>query len=339
MIINPIKKSHVLFSKLKQTEDKEMDKRYSDVNPFFSWHANYITVDRKKVIILVNDLTLLPLLINDVNAKAKPELDRIIETGIREMFRLIGIDEKNINLYFQLAGEIEINAAYNRKIIGYINKYLDSFREIDLRERYPFDLCLYLANTLHADLDKSSSAISTLKTFSNGISLNDDWQKEYQIEKGWAPFSQWSKYAEEDWFEGYDDVAEQVRANNGVMLASFESYLLNKESLSKSTVRKYVSALTDYTNTYLLYYRISTVVTDMEEVTGFFSDFYIRKFMWASKTNLQQTSRALKKLYDFLYEAEEINAEELKIVKENIAEDTREGIEYMEYMVSRIYDI
>lgn len=86
---------------MKQTEDKEIGKRYSDANQFFSWHANYITVDRKKVIILVNDLTLLPLLINDVNAKAKPELDRIIETGIREMFRLIGANEKDINLYLR----------------------------------------------------------------------------------------------------------------------------------------------------------------------------------------------------------------------------------------------
>ncbi len=53
MIINPIKKTQVLFNKLKQTEDKEIVKRYSDANQFFSWHANYITVDRKKVIILM----------------------------------------------------------------------------------------------------------------------------------------------------------------------------------------------------------------------------------------------------------------------------------------------
>ncbi|CAD2081636.1 hypothetical protein HNR41_002277 [Jeotgalicoccus coquinae] len=32
MIINPIKKTQVLFNKLKQTEDKEIGKRYSDAN-------------------------------------------------------------------------------------------------------------------------------------------------------------------------------------------------------------------------------------------------------------------------------------------------------------------
>lgn len=324
---------------MKQTEDKEIGKRYSDANQFFSWHANYITVDRKKVIILVNDLTLLPLLINDVNAKAKPELDRIIETGIREMFRLIGANEKDINLYFKIAGDIEINAAYNRKTIGHINKYLYYFTEIDLRERYPFDLCLRLAGTPHMNLDESTSAAATLKVFSKGVGLNDDWQEEYRIEKNWAPFSQWSKYAEKEWFEGYDDIAEEVRKNNSKLLSSFESYLLNKESLSKSTVRKYVSALKDYTDIYLLYYRIATVVTDIDEVNGFLDDFYIRKFMWASKNSLKLTSRALKKLYDFLYEAGEISEEDLSLVKGNIIESTKEGIAYMEYLESEIYDI
>ena len=340
MIINPVKKAQVLFNKLSQTEDKESSKRYSDVNPFFSWHANYITVDRKKVIIMVNDLTLLPLLINDVNAKAKPELDKIIETGIKEMFHLIGVDDKNINLYFQQAGEIEINAAYNRRTMGHINNYLYYFRELDLSQRYPWDVCLYLAKTPQMNFSGLDSASKTLKVFSEGINISDDWQEAYKIEKTWEPFSKWSKYAEEEeWFEEYDQIADEVRENNQKMLSSFELYLLNKEQLSKSTVRKYVSSVKDYTDLYLLYYGISTVVTDRDEVIGFFSDFYVRKFMWASKTNLQQSSRALKKLYDFLYQAEEISTEHLKEIKWNIVEDTKEGIEHMEYMDSGIYDI
>lgn len=336
MIINPVKKAHVLFNKLKLTEDKEKGKRYSEANQFYSWHANYIIVDRKKVIILVNDLTLLPLLINDVNAKAKPELDRIIETGIRTIFQLVGVSEKDIKLYFEMAGEIKINTAYNRKTIGHINNYLYYLEEIDLRERYPLDLCLYLAEVPHMEHKGSSSAARTLKVFSEGINLNDGWQEEYRIEKNWIPFSNWSKYEGKEWFESYDDVAEEVRNNNRQLLSEFEAYLLNKESLSKSTVSKYVSALEDYTNTYLLYFKIATVVTDMDEVNNFLNDFYVRKFMWASKTNLQHTARAMKKLYEFLYEAEEISKDDLKLVKSNITDSVKEGIEYME---SRMFDL
>ena len=48
MIIGATKKAQPLFSNLPSINDKEYGKQIAQVNPLFSWHANYINVNRKK---------------------------------------------------------------------------------------------------------------------------------------------------------------------------------------------------------------------------------------------------------------------------------------------------
>ncbi|MFL2100113.1 DUF6933 domain-containing protein [Desemzia sp. FAM 23989] len=64
MIIGVTKKTQPLFSALPTIEDKENGKRFAQVNPLFSWHANYINVNRKKILILLNDQTYTPLVLH-----------------------------------------------------------------------------------------------------------------------------------------------------------------------------------------------------------------------------------------------------------------------------------
>lgn len=62
MIIGATKKAEPLFSNVPSIKDKEYEKQFAQINPLFSWHANYIKVNRKKVIFFINDLTYIPII-------------------------------------------------------------------------------------------------------------------------------------------------------------------------------------------------------------------------------------------------------------------------------------
>ena len=57
LVMNPTKKTLPLFSHIEKVDNEKSAKHFSKINPFYSWHANYVTVNRKKVLFLVNDLT------------------------------------------------------------------------------------------------------------------------------------------------------------------------------------------------------------------------------------------------------------------------------------------
>ncbi|GMO56306.1 MAG: hypothetical protein Ta2A_01420 [Treponemataceae bacterium] len=73
---------------------------------FFSWHANLLTVNRRKTILLVNDATKISITLFGVRAKDYGQLTDLIISSIREVFALAGINENQIEQYFSGAGAI-----------------------------------------------------------------------------------------------------------------------------------------------------------------------------------------------------------------------------------------
>lgn len=63
MIIGATKKAQPLFSAFITVKDKEYGKQFAQANPLFSWHANYLNVNRKKILILLNDQTYTPIIL------------------------------------------------------------------------------------------------------------------------------------------------------------------------------------------------------------------------------------------------------------------------------------
>ncbi|WP_411843318.1 DUF6933 domain-containing protein [Salinicoccus sp. HZC-1] len=335
MIINPTKKSLPLFNKLQQTEDKAKGKAFSEINPFFSWHANYINVERKKVLILVNDRTYLPLLITNVDVKRKKELESIIEDGIRTMFRLIGVKLSDIDRYIEMAGKIEINAAYDRKTLGHINDYLFLLSVIDMDLSIPYEQCLFLAKTPQGKLEEHSSIEETLAVFSRGIGIEEVGEQEpYQIERTWEPFSRWNEYVEKGSFEDFEEMSEEVRKNNDKLLYSFGRYLQESENQSRKTAEKHVFNAEFYLNSYLLHSEIRTVLTATTDPADFLGNWYTRKALWANEKNLKQSGTALRKLYKFLNEADEISDKELEESRPAITEGIEEGKDHLKAMES-----
>ncbi|MHC5250061.1 DUF6933 domain-containing protein [Enterococcus sp. LJL90] len=120
MKIIPTKKAIPLFSYIRDSQKKIND----DERSFYSWHANYFTVNRKKILVLDNDLTLSPVVLADINAKNKKNLEEHIKLGIEEIFSYSDVSSSQISCYLLKAGQIELACNYNRSMIGVVNNMI-----------------------------------------------------------------------------------------------------------------------------------------------------------------------------------------------------------------------
>jgi len=59
----------------------------ADEGPIFSWHANLITVKRRKAVVLVNDKNRYVIILHGLKAKDFKKLDEHIIQAIRETFQ------------------------------------------------------------------------------------------------------------------------------------------------------------------------------------------------------------------------------------------------------------
>ena len=70
--------------------------------------------------------------------------------------------------------------------------------------------------------------------------------------------------------------------------------------ISLKTVEIHVSNVDFYINEFLLAYEPVGAHEGAIQVDNFFNDWFIRKAMWANKTNIKSTAGSLKKFYKFM---------------------------------------
>lgn len=341
MIINPTKKALPIFNKLVKVADKDQAKRFATANPFFSWHANYYSVNRKKIVILVNDLTYATVVLYDINAKNKTNLARFITDGIRAAFKIAGISDKDIDAYFAMAGKIELNVGFNRQVTGVIVdmiKMADAGRFIDYRELIQVDLMNLLMQTPYKQKDYIVAKESVKRAFDKGLSIvenvTDLPEITYQVNKTWADYHQWDKYEEnpallEGDAAGYDRVVSEVQANNKLLLEEFKNYLTNAQGLSKKVVTKHVNNAKFFVNEFMAFYTIKTPLKSADDVLEYFSDWFPRKAAY-SAAEIKTNAGSIKKFLTFMEVAGEISAENVKNAKEDIKDGVEMGIEYLQ---------
>ncbi len=147
MNIIPTKKALPLFSCFENSRIKACDNNAEQL--FYSWHANYFVFNRKKILVLVNDLTLSPIVLADNNAKNKKELETYIKLGIEKVFSYSEVPLVKIKKYFLKAGRIELSSNYNRSIISINNNMIQlikcSVEEIDFSTILQPEIMKFLA--------------------------------------------------------------------------------------------------------------------------------------------------------------------------------------------------
>lgn len=157
MNIISTKKAVTLFSFF----DESQNEISADERSFYSWHANYFNMNRKKILVLVNGLSNSPIVLADINAKNKKHLEEYIKQGIEEVFSYSEVSPVQIKKYFLMGGKIELSLNYNRSMIGVTNNMIQLIKldpeDIDLSMVLQPEIMKWLANIPYKSLTPNFS--------------------------------------------------------------------------------------------------------------------------------------------------------------------------------------
>ncbi len=99
-----------------------------------------------------------------------------------------------------------------------------------------------------------------------------------------------------DNYEDYERECKAIREENEGHLKEFEDYLSSK-GLSDKTIKRHISNVDFYINTYLLQYDAERIGAGCLVVNSYLGDFFIRKCMWSTPATIRQTAASFKKFY------------------------------------------
>ncbi len=94
--------------------------------PLFSWHANLITLNRKKAVVLLNDKNKYVIVLHGLKAKEFKNLDAHIKEAIVKTFREELIDEEIIEKFINQSKEYRYAKTKDRSLVGKLNKACDN---------------------------------------------------------------------------------------------------------------------------------------------------------------------------------------------------------------------
>lgn len=103
-------------------ELKVIPETVEDDASLFSWHANIIMINRRKTVVLMNDMTRYAVVLFGLKAKELKKLDDIARQGIREMFQAEGIKEEVIDQYLLQAQQVQYTKTKDRTSVARLNK-------------------------------------------------------------------------------------------------------------------------------------------------------------------------------------------------------------------------
>ncbi len=131
----------VLIDKLKieKNELLPIENCEDGANGFYSWHAHFITISRRKAIVCMNNLTRYTIVLYRPKAKDITNFENRIKEGIRVAFQQQGIREEIINSYLEKCGSAKYSKTAGRILVANLNKICEI---IQWREDFLDDDCV-----------------------------------------------------------------------------------------------------------------------------------------------------------------------------------------------------
>lgn len=90
--------------------------------PLFSWHANILTVNRRKTLVLMNDSNRYIIVLYGLRAKDFKKIDELIVQAIRETYQEENIKEEVIEAFLAQSKEITFTSTKDRTGVARLNK-------------------------------------------------------------------------------------------------------------------------------------------------------------------------------------------------------------------------
>ncbi|WEG13402.1 plasmid pRiA4b ORF-3 family protein [Pullulanibacillus sp. KACC 23026] len=91
----------------------------------FTWHANLITINRRKTVVLVNDASRYCLVLYGMKKKDWESWETLILSAIRKVLLDEGISEEVVERYIEQAGLVDTYKSKNRQTTAWVNKACD----------------------------------------------------------------------------------------------------------------------------------------------------------------------------------------------------------------------
>ncbi len=132
-----------------------------------------------------------------------------------------------------------------------------------------------------------------------------------------------------DSYEEYEKECERIREENEKLLDDFIVWLAEK-NLTQKTINKHVSNVDFYINEFLLYEDALEAADGINEIGYFLGYWFIKKALWASKSQIKSNATSLKKFYQFMLEKGKISQEDYDDLKETIKLDMQEWLATMD---------
>ncbi len=136
---------------LEQIPFLPLAKSTEESSPLFSWHANFLTINRRKTVVLMNDQNRYVIVLHGLKAKDFKQFHVIIEKAIRQVFRAERISEEVIKQYIKAAGAVSFSKTKDRSMVARLNQACDHV--------WMYATDLDLADVVNEDVSKKVSRL------------------------------------------------------------------------------------------------------------------------------------------------------------------------------------
>lgn len=88
----------------------------------FCWHANIVNIERRKMLVLVHDLTQYRIVFYGMKAKEWKSLDTVIRQGIQRVWQAEGVRPDVIDKYLDEMGDVQYSTTSDRSAVAKLNR-------------------------------------------------------------------------------------------------------------------------------------------------------------------------------------------------------------------------
>ena len=132
-----------------------------------------------------------------------------------------------------------------------------------------------------------------------------------------------------DSFEQDEKECARIEEENEKLLDDFGEWLEEK-GIAPKTIDRHLFNVELYINEFLLNSEAMDAAEGIDEIGEFLGYWFIKKAMWANKSQIKKNATSLKKFYQFMLEKGKISQESYKELEETIKEEMQEWLDTMD---------
>ncbi|MQS76097.1 DUF6933 domain-containing protein [Companilactobacillus halodurans] len=324
MFINVVQKAQSLFKDYQFRQNSDQIKNLVLGNPIFSWHVKYLNHKRKKVVVFTNDATTLSIVLYDVNAKNRSQIQKRFQEKLNKVWQSLGLSQSNLEQYLKIAKDWEVGPTVSRSQRGRLNEvslvvetYLED-NEID-EDFLSSKATGLIRNVMSGKTIFSENTADILRAENlkwKKIAITEPDVNLSEINQIHDELIQIEHLAESDSFfddlDQSDNAVEKIRRLNNQLIDSFIQSV--KGDYAEKTVKSYENSLKLYLNEYLAFRFITVFNYESDNV----SDLYLHG---SSMQEVKRVQKSMVKFYQFLANTGVIDLKFAKTMKQGMKDN------------------